>query len=166
VPPPPTPAPFLEVGRIEKPHGLQGDVVVRLTTNVEERLAPGSVLYTDAAGTQLLEVAASRPHQHRWIVTFAGVTSREDADDLHGKTLFGEPIDDDPDALWIHELIGAEVREADGTERGTVVAVVDNPASDLLELDGGALVPLRFVVAYEEGRVVIDVPAGLFDIDA
>lgn len=155
---------LLEVGRIEKAHGLRGEVVVRLTTNVEGRVAPGSVLFADPGGARRLEVVASQPHQHRWIVAFAGSSRREDAEALHGTVLYGEPVtDDDPDALWIHELIGAEVVETAGAPRGRVVAVIDNPASDLLELDSGALVPLRFVVEHGPGRLVVDVPAGLFD---
>ena len=44
------------------------------------------------------------------------------------------------------------------------VAVEANPASDLLVLDSGALVPLRFVVSAEPGHVTVDPPAGLFDL--
>ena len=48
---------------------------------------------------------------------------------------------------------------------GTVVSVEANPASDLLVLDGGALIPLRFVVGNEPGvRVTVDVPDGLLDL--
>ena len=43
-------------------------------------------------------------------------------------------------------------------------AVQANPASDLLVLDGGQLVPLRFVVEHGPGRVVIDPPAGLLEL--
>jgi 16S rRNA processing protein RimM len=164
---------LLEVGRIGRPHGLRGDVLVHLTTNVDGRLSPGSVLFADPAGTRRLVVESSQPHHQRWIVGFAGCLRREDADDLRGTVLYGEPVvDDDPDTLWVHELIGAEVHERDGRSRGRVVAVIDNPASDLLELDGGGLVPLRFVVEHTParpggdggtGRLVVDVPAGLFD---
>ena len=57
-----------------------------------------------------------------------------------------------------------------GVDHGPVVAVQANPASDLLELDSGALVPLRFVVGGVEhdrdGRVVrVDPPDGLLDLD-
>jgi hypothetical protein len=38
-----------------------------------------------------------------------------------------------------------------------------NPASDLLVLESGHLVPMVFVVDTAEGRVVIDPPAGLLD---
>ena len=55
--------------------------------------------------------------------------------------------------------------EADGTRRGRCVAVVDNPASDLLELESGALVPVTFVISVADGVVTIEPPDGLFDLD-
>ena len=152
---------FLEVGRIEKPHGVRGDVIVRLTTNRAERLAPGAVLHMP---TGTLEVVASKSHHDRYLVTFAGVKGREGADELRGCPLWAPPLDD-PDELWVHDLIGAEVVDAAGVHRGKVVEVLANPASDLLELDTGALVPVRFVtgvVARE--RVDVDVPDGLFEL--
>ena len=154
---------LLEVGRIDKPHGVRGDVVVALTTTETSRVDPGTRLF---AGDRQLVVLASRRHQHRWIVTFEGVHGREGAEAISGSVLSAEPLDDDdPDALWVHELIGSTVVERDGTDRGVVVAVQDNPASDLLVLESGALVPLRFVDGRDEdGRLVVDVPAGLFDL--
>ena len=62
-----------------------------------------------------------------------------------------------------HELIGSEVVDQHGTERGTVTSVELNPASDLLVLEGGGLVPLTFVVDHTDGRITVDVPDGLFD---
>ena len=44
------------------------------------------------------------------------------------------------------------------------MAVIDNPAADLLELESGALVPVTFVVSAEHGVVTIDPPDGLFDL--
>src|SRR5437660_12576899 len=67
---------LLEVGRVVKPHGLRGEVIVDLVTNRVERVAAGMSLVTDA-GPLLIE--ASSPHQGRWIVQFAGVGSREAA---------------------------------------------------------------------------------------
>jgi 16S rRNA processing protein RimM len=133
--------------------------VVALSTNRPERVAKGSVLHADGGP---LTVTASRPHQHRHIVRFDGVDTREAAEALHGQVLRAEPLDD-PDALWVHELIGATVVDQHGTERGVVTEVEVNPAADLLVLDGGALVPLTFVVAQEGGRIQVDVPDGLFD---
>ena len=157
--PPAGEARLLEVGRVAKPHGLAGEVIVELVTDRHERLTCGSVLQCDG---RALEVVASRPHQRRFIVTFAGVDTRDAADRLRGALLMAPPLDD-PDALWVHELIGTSVVDLGGAALGTVVSVEDNPASDLLVLDGGALVPLRFVVESGADRVVVDVPDGLMD---
>lgn len=89
-------------------------------------------------------VAAIRPHQQRWIVAFDGVDGREVAEALRGQVIRAEPIDD-PDALWVHELVGAEVRTPDGRAWGTIRAVLANPAHEILELDDGTLVPEVFV---------------------
>jgi 16S rRNA processing protein RimM len=148
---------MLEVGRVVKPHGLKGDVIVNLTSNRTERLAAGS-----AFNDHTLVVKRAAPHQHRWIVAFEGVDTLAAAEALRGTALLAPPIAD-PDALWVHELIGAVVTGADGTEYGRVESVQANPASDLLVLDTGPLVPLRFVIEQRDGVVVVDAPAGLFD---
>ena len=150
---------LLEVGRVVKPHGLRGEVIVELVTNRPERLTPGERL---SSPNGELEVEASRPHQHRWIVQFAGVSDRDGAEALRDVVLSAEPLDE-PEALWVHEVVGAEVVDVGGTRLGAVVSVEANPASDLLVLDRGGLVPLRFVVDHHPGRLVIDPPAGLLD---
>ncbi len=166
---------MLEVGRIAKVHGLRGEVVVQLSTDRLERVEPGSELFATPAGTaapegpgdpdtRTLVVEASRPHGDRWLVRFQGCARREDADALRGLALFAEPLDLD-EVLWVHELVGATVQTTDGRDRGRVTAVQANPASDLLVLDSGALVPIVFVVAGpDDGRVVVDVPEGLFEL--
>jgi 16S rRNA processing protein RimM len=137
-------------------------VVVRLSTNRDERIAPGVVL--TAADGREFEVRASSVHGGRFIVTFAGVDGIDAAEALRDTTLFAEPLDD-PDALWVHDLIGSRVEDVDGELVGTVDGVQANPASDLLVLGDGTLIPLRFVVRSEPGvRVVVDLPEGLLDL--
>jgi 16S rRNA processing protein RimM len=158
---------LLEVGHIARAHGLHGEVVVDLVTTVEARVAPGSAL--QCQGRELV-VESSQPvpgkpgpRGGRWLVRFAGVNSREAAEHLAGSALQADPVPE-ADGLFVHELIGAEVVEPSGERRGAVVAVEANPASDLLVLDTGALVPLRFVVVAERGRLTVEVPDGLFDL--
>jgi 16S rRNA processing protein RimM len=152
--------PLLEVGRVAKAHGLTGEVAVDLWSGRPERLAPGVVFTTDDGD---LQVATTRAHQGRYLVRFEGIVDRSGAEALRGRVLRAPPLDD-PDTFWVHELVGADVVSVDGRSFGTVVAVEANPASDLLVLDGGRLVPLRFVVDHEPGtRVTVDVPPGLLD---
>lgn len=154
---------LLEVGRITKAHGLRGEVIVLLSSDRRERVSVGSRLHSDR-GTELV-VTASRRHHDRWIVQFEGSSSREDADALRGTVLSAAPLED-PDALWVHELIGCVVRSVDGIDRGTVESVMDNPASDLLMLDSGAMVPVAFVLGPPvDGVVHVDTPEGLFEIN-
>jgi len=154
---------MLDVGRIAHSHGLRGEAMVVLTSNRIERVSPGSVLH---AGDRALTVASSRPHKNGHIVKFKGVDTREQADALRGVLLRAEPIDD-PDELWVHELIGAAVVDQHGIDRGEVVRVLDNPASDILELDSGALVPVRFVTELDPNvRILVDAPDGLFDLES
>ena len=145
------------MGRIARPHGLTGQVIVELTTNREERMEPGTRLYGQG---RVLTVERASRHQGRWIVSFAGVSGRSAADTLRGVVLSASPIDD-PSVLWVHELIGSELVDADGRRHGEVVAVEANPASDLLVLDDGTLVPLHFVTGRRRGVVVADLPEGL-----
>ena len=97
-------------------------------------------------------------------MTFEGTSTREAAEALRGTVLLAEPIEDEG-ALWVHELVGAQVVESDGTDRGVVEAVQANPAADLLVLDSGALVPVVFVVdGPTDGVVTVEVPPGLFEL--
>jgi 16S rRNA processing protein RimM len=145
------------VGRVARAHGLTGEVLVELWGE-GSRLAPGSALTTERGE---LVVEAARPHQRVHLVRFAGVDDRSAAEALRGLVLLAPPLER-PGTLWVHELIGAPVISPDGRELGVVEAVERNPASDLLVLAGGALVPLHFVVSFAPGGpVVVDVPEGL-----
>jgi 16S rRNA processing protein RimM len=154
---------LLEIGRIGKPHGLRGEVSVLITSDQPERTRPGAVWHLDDGP---VTVSAIRPHQQRWIATLPGVSSREAAEAMRGQVIYAEPLDDD-DALWAHELLGAEVRTPDGASWGTIASVVANPANDLLELDDGTLVPAVFVTDSSglPEHVVVDPPEGLLGAD-
>lgn len=155
----------LVVGRIGRAHGLRGEVAVRFTSNRPERAEAGAVLHV---GDRQLVVVASRPHQDRVLVRFEGVDDRTAAEALQGLELTAAPLGDevelDDDEIWVHEIVGAEVRDRSGEAIGRVAAVEANPAHDLLVLDDGALVPMVFVVEQRDGVVVIDPPDGLFDL--
>jgi len=153
----------LGLGRVGRPHGLKGEVVVTLHTDRPERTRPGAVLH---AGDRTLVVASARPHQGRWLVRFEGITDRIGAEELRGATRVGEPLDDPGEGrIWVHELVGDEVRDVNGNSLGRVTAVEANPAHDILVLDDGALVPFVFVVEQEPGVLVVDLPDGLLDVN-
>jgi 16S rRNA processing protein RimM len=151
---------------VARPHGLRGEVVVELVSTVEDRLLAGSVL--ECHGRELVVERSqavpgkSSPRGGRWLVQFVGVDSREEAERLVGSTLRAEPLVG-AEGLWVHEMIGAQVIDQFGERHGRVTAVQANPASDLLVLEDGGLVPLTFVVATAPGQITVDAPPGLFD---
>jgi len=117
--------PLLEVGRVVKPHGLRGEVIVDLISNrPEQRLARGVVLQSDRGP---LEVVSASAHQHRWIVTFGGIADRDGAEELRDLVLRAEPLEGEEDTLWVHELIGSLVYDVNGLFYGRVLEVEANP---------------------------------------
>ena len=156
----------LEIGRIGRPHGVRGDVMVTLTTTRLERVAVGTTWWLgDGAKIREVVVEVTRPHQGRYIVHLSGIDGRDEAAALTGTRVFAEVLPTDPssDDVWVHQVIGAEVVDRSGRSHGPVVAVEANPAHDLLVLESGGLVPMVFVVEHLDGRVLIDPPDGLLD---
>jgi len=162
----------LEIGRIGRPHGLRGEVTAMMVSDRPERTAPGAVVYAETAAgpdtARELVVDTARPHRDGWIIGFVDVDDRNGAEALRGARLTAPPLDRDDaesaDDLSVGALIGSVLVDRQGTELGRVVALEANPAHDLLVLDGGALVPMPFVVEQEAGRIVVDLPPGLLEL--
>ncbi|MDQ1672367.1 MAG: rRNA processing protein RimM [Frankiaceae bacterium] len=175
------------VGRLGRPHGLRGEFLVHVRTDVpERRFAVGNVLLCSAEGFPTLTVASSRLHSGRWVVRFVEVGDRSAADVVRGALLTIDPADvgsarddpDDPDdeAWWDFELIGLPVVTLTGDAVGTIRDVLHPPGGDLLAIrteaddgiDGEVLVPFvtEFVPTVDTagGRIVIDPPEGLLEL--
>jgi 16S rRNA processing protein RimM len=167
----------LVVGRIGRPHGVHGEVMVEVRTDSpEQRYAVGSVFETDPATAGPLTVETLRPHQGRLLITFEGYADRDVADQLRGVLLCVDsatvPAPEDPEEFNDHQLVGLRAELPDGEHLGEVLRVDHAPASDLLIvrlLDGRTgLVPfVRAIVPEVDisgGKVVLTPPDGLFDV--
>ncbi len=175
------------VARIGKPHGLNGEVTVQLhTDDPHRRLADGAVLDTEAsAGSGVprrLTIRSTRVHNGIWLLAFEEVPDRTGAEGLRGTRLLaeadagtGDGVDGDTDAAdeeaWYEEdLVGLEARDPAGAVVGTVSGLELGAAQDRLVVtltDGViAYVPFvrQFVPTVESDHVVLDPPAGLFDL--
>jgi len=154
---------WLEVGRVARAHGVRGEVAVELVTNVPGRFAPGLEVRLNGRSERV--VAEVRPGPRgRLLVRFEGVTSRDAAEELRGEVISARHFGGPAGEVWVHELVGRPVVDRAGRSRGRVVALEANPASDLLVLDDGQLVPLRFLIERApDGSLVIDPPPGLLE---
>ena len=169
------------VGRIGRPHGIRGEVVVGVRTDEPDlRFAVGASLDAGSAADdqvppdQVLRVAAKRWHSGQLLVAFAGITDRTAAGELTGSWLSIDssqlPAPPDPDEFRDHELIGLSVRTPAGQAVGVVTDVL-HYGQDLLVVrppDGPEhLVPFVKAIVPEvdvaAGTIIIDPPPGLLD---
>jgi 16S rRNA processing protein RimM len=178
------------VGRVLRPHGLRGEVVVEVLSEVPERWEPGSRLWlTDERGATATgrriataEVVSSRPHKTGRLVRFAGCESREDIEALRGAWLAVERSQVPPrpeGEYYYYELLGCRLRLREGESERELGEVVD------LQEDGGGLMlvvaagaegaekggrlPIPFVREYlrevdvERGTIVVELPEGFVE---
>ena len=171
------------VARIGKPHGLRGEVTVQLhTDDPEARFPVGATLATQAtAGTgvpRALTIRSTRVHQGVWLLGFEQIPDRTGAESLRGTRLVIDAAELEPgggdDGWYEDELRGLAVHTSDGARIGEVTRLEMGPAQDLLvvALDAGGDAYLPFVEAIvpevdvEGGRVVVDPPEGLLELNA
>ncbi|MCD7058379.1 ribosome maturation factor RimM [Pelagibacterium xiamenense] len=124
------------LGKIGAAHGIKGEV--RITSYTEDPLAIAGYdpLETDKPGLSI-SIAKARVAKTIVIATLKGVTDRNQAEKLNGVSLYvtrdrlEEP---DEDEFYHTDLIGLSVRLVDGSELGTITAVTNFGADDLLDV--------------------------------
>jgi 16S rRNA processing protein RimM len=126
---------LVKVGRVGKPHGLDGSFFVEHASEDEERFAKGAMLHVDG---EAAEIVASKRSRGRPVI-------RLDREATRGAEL-AVPREELPppgeDEYYEFQLVGLGVEEEGGRPLGSVAAVIPGPANDVLELDSGLLLPL------------------------
>jgi 16S rRNA processing protein RimM len=168
------------VGRIGRPHGIRGEVVIGVRTDEPDlRFAAGATLGSaptpdGETSSGQLKVASTRWHSGQLLVAFAGITDRTAAGELTGTWLSVDsselPAPPDPDEFRDHELIGLSVRTPAGEVVGVVTDVL-HYGQDLLVVRRAdheeTLVPFVKAIVPEvdvaAGLLVVDPPPGLLD---
>ncbi|MFN8015546.1 MAG: ribosome maturation factor RimM [Acidimicrobiia bacterium] len=156
---------FLRIAKCGKPVGLKGEVVLWPISNLESRYVVGSILYVDEETS--LEIENIRNHKDHFIVKFKGITDRNAAQELTNKVLLAPESDEDLESgeHYYHDCINKVLIDQDNVDRGKVISIIPNPASDLLELEDGNLVPMSFITEVNSTNVYAKVPEGLFEIN-
>lgn len=174
------------VARIGRPHGIRGEVTVKLhTDDPDGRFAAGTALPTrapDGSGVpRALTIRSARNHNGIWLLAFDEVPDRTGAEGLRGTVLLApvlaeadDPLDPDDgtDAWYAEQLVGLRVVRPDGSPVGIVSGLDIGPGQDrlLVALPGGRSAAIPFVAALVPvvdvagGRVVVDPPAGLLEL--
>ena len=144
---------FVNVGRVGRPHGLDGSFVVERPSEDESHFRVGAVLY--AGGDPAEVVAAKRVGGRRLAVKLDRRVERG-TELAVPRAELPEPGED---SYYVFQLVGLAVEEEGGRTLGTVVEVVPGVANDSLELDTGLLLPLVEdcvrAVDLDQGRIVV-----------
>ncbi|GKY89345.1 ribosome maturation factor RimM [Sinisalibacter aestuarii] len=161
------------VGAFAGAFGVQGEVRLKSFTADPEAIADYGPLHSED-GKTVWEIEITRAIKNGFAARVAGVRSKEEADTLRGVQLFADrdALPSLPDDEFYHtDLIGLAVFDTGGKALGTVMAVHNHGAGDLLEIGGPGLktpVLLPFTreavptVDLTAGRVIADPPEGIF----
>ena len=165
------------VGRVARPHGIRGDVVVNPETDfAAERFAVGAVLWAQVAGVvEQVTVVRAALGGRRPVVGFEGASGVADAERLAGVEL-RVPEDVlaklEPGAYYLHQLVGCRVETTAGEPIGEVVRVEGGAGASLLAVagpDGEVLIPFAIslcpTIDVERRLVVVDAPQGLLEVN-
>ncbi len=145
----------MPVGRVGRPHGIDGSFVVEHGSKDERRFAVGAVVLVDGQPAKV--VSSKRAGGARQAI-------RLDREAPRGATLAvrrDELPEPEADAFYVFQLVGLDVEDSDGRVLGTVKDVLPGAANDSLELENGTLLPL-----VEDCVRSVDVAAGRVVVDA
>jgi 16S rRNA processing protein RimM len=161
------------VARLGAPHGVRGDV--KLWSFTADPAAVADYGPFETADGRVIEIETMRPAKDFFVVRLKGVADRDAVEQLRNAELFVPrdrlPAPDGSDEFYHADLIGLAVVDAAGATLGSVVAVHNFGAGDLIEVRFAALsdtVMLPFTQAtvpaidIAGGRIVIAPPDGTF----
>ena len=145
-------SPLVSIGRVGKPHGLDGSFAVEEASEAPERFQTGATVYVEG---EAAHIVASKRSRGRPVI-------RLDRDVAPGSELAVPRVElpiPETGSFYVFDLVGLAVEEEGGRPLGRVVDVSPGPANDVLELDSGMLLPLVEAcvqeVCLEAGRIVV-----------
>ena len=124
---------FLAVGKIRRPHGVNGDVLVEVYTDFPERLQPKTVVYAGEAHIKLT-IRRQRSHNDGLLLAFEGYITPEDVGTFRNQTLYiakTNLTELSKGEFYYYELIGLSVIDETGKPLGVVTEIMQTGANDV-----------------------------------
>lgn len=160
--------PWLRIGKVVRPLGLQGFLGVAGSEGALARLGR-LALRRPGGEVEDKRILEARPQGKLWAVRAEGIEGRAAAEQWVGAEVLARRADlgeAGADRHWWSDLEGLPVVTAAGRELGQVTGLYQTGGVDVLVVAGTAgeqLVPLAPYVKVEPGRVVVDPPEGLLE---
>jgi 16S rRNA processing protein RimM len=167
------PPEYLVVGRIVRPHGVRGALIIEPFSSLIRSITPNSQVLIGHPPVEY-QIEDIRPHRERYLLTLLGCTSREEAEGFRGLELqlrfdMVEPLPDGEYYYW--QILGLQVKSVDGTDLGEVVQILETGANDVYVIRGQdgkelllpAIPQVIKRVNLDEGELEIELIPGLLD---
>ena len=125
---------FLAVGRLLRPHGLHGEILMDIYTDFPERLKPGVRIYIGEDHRPTL-IRSRRGHDAGFLIGFDSVVSQEEAGMLRNTIIYvkADELPGLPDGeFYHHQLLGLRVITDEGVYLGTLSGILDTGSNDVL----------------------------------
>ena len=146
---------YVTIGRVGRPHGLDGSFFVEQASDDPERFAVGAVVYVDSERAEV--VVSKRGSGGRPVIRLDREAPRG-ADIAVPREALPPTAEGE---YYAFQLVGLEVEEEEGRKLGRVAHVAPGVANDVLELDSGVSLPLVETcvreVDLDRGRIVVAV---------
>ena len=124
---------FLVIGKLRRPHGLKGEVLLDVWTDFPERLKPGVLVYLGDDHI-VLEIQGCRQVSQSFLISFTGYRDRESVDQLRNQYLYVRSDDRPPlpvGEFYHHQLLGMQVNTDEGRSLGRLVQILETGANDV-----------------------------------
>jgi 16S rRNA processing protein RimM len=125
---------FLVIGKIRRPHGVRGEVLMEIYTDFPERIQPGGVVYLGEQAKQHL-IASRRSHRDGLLIRFEGYTTPEAAAELRHQLVYVRTADRPPleeGEYYHHQILGMAVYDENQALIGWVREILSTGANDVL----------------------------------
>jgi 16S rRNA processing protein RimM len=147
------------LGVVTGAHGIRGEVKVKSFTSDPKAIASYGVLQT--ASGSVIEIIKIRPAKDEFICTLKTVADRNQAEALRGTELFVDRAQLPKGETLLSDLVGRTVTQSSSV-LGTITGFQNFGAGELMELDTGLLIPVRFMTSE---AVTVDLPDGFLDTE-
>ena len=167
---------FVLVGRVTRPHGVQGEVAVEVVSDAPQRFLPGAELslLPESRVRRTVEVSSARAHHGQLLVRFVGIDGRDQAAELRGAALEIESARVPPPpagSYYYYQLVGCQCRDVEAGVIGRVTEVIEDGGGLLLEVsDDERTVLVPFAVDYvkeidiDRQVIELELPPGLLEL--
>lgn len=129
---------FIAVGRLRRPHGVGGEILMDVLTHFPERLHPGKIVYLGDT-REPLRIQNVRGRHRELLLRFAGMATPEEVGRLRNEIIYVKTseLPDLPEGEYYHhQLMGLKVVDETGQTLGTLANILETKANDVYVVKG------------------------------